>query len=327
MNQSLYPLQFSPIFKGYIWGGTRLLTDLGKNTNMQPCAESWELSCVPENLSVVSNGVLQGNTLQELIEAYKGDLVGDSIYERFGIEFPILVKFIDAQDDLSIQVHPDDRLAAERHASKGKTEMWYVMDAANDSNLIVGFNQTMDKEKYKQALHDQKLKEIMNVEDVAPGDVFFIPAGRVHAIGKNILLAEIQQTSNITYRIYDWDRVDASGNSREMHTELAIDAIDYTQHDEYKTRYQKPSQGSAELVRCAYFTANLVCVEQTMEKDYQNLDSFVVYICTSGACTIRWGAAENLIIRKGETILLPAVLNNIRIEPLEPTELLEVYLI
>jgi mannose-6-phosphate isomerase len=324
--KSLYPLQFTPIFKGYIWGGTRLITDLGKKTNMKPCAESWELSCVPGNISVVSNGFLKGNNLQELIEVYMGDLVGDSIYERFGTKFPVLVKFIDAQQDLSIQVHPDDRFAAEHHGSNGKTEMWYVMESGKDSGLIVGVNQKMDREKYLQALNDKKLKDIMNFEKVVPGDVFFMPAGRVHAIGKDILLAEIQQTSDLTYRIYDWERVGADGKPREMHTELALEVIDYNLYDEYKTRYQRPAQGTAELVKCPYFTTNLVCIEQPVEKDYHQLDSFVIYICTSGACSIRWDATGSLTIRKGDTVLIPAVLDDIRIEPAEPTELLEVYL-
>jgi mannose-6-phosphate isomerase len=253
-----------------------------------------------------------------------GDLVGDRVYRRFGTEFPVLVKFIDAQDDLSIQVHPDDRLAEQRHQAYGKTEMWYVMEAGHQSKLIVGFNQEMTPAKYLQALNDQKLTEIMNYEQVAPGDVFFIPAGRVHAIGKDILLAEIQQTSDVTYRIYDWNRVDNSGNQRQLHTELALDAIDYSLHSEYKTHYSKPSQGTAQLASCPYFTTHLAGFEQPMEKDYQNLDSFVIYICTSGACSIQWGTADRLNIRKGETILVPAVLDGIRLTPSEPTELLEV---
>jgi len=326
IDKSLYPLQFTPIFKGYIWGGTRLITDFGKKTNMKPCAESWEISCVSDNVSVVSNGFLKGKNLQELIEVYMGDLVGNSIYERFGTKFPVLIKFIDALDDLSIQVHPDDRLAFERHGSNGKTEMWYVMESGKDSGLIVGFNQKMDREKYLKAFHEKKLKDIMNFEKVAPGNVFFMPAGRIHAIGKDILLAEIQQTSDLTYRIYDWERVGADGKPREMHTELALDAIDYNLYDEYKTRYQKPAQGTAQLVKCPYFTTNLICIEQTMEKDYRNLDSFVVYICTSGACSIQWNATESLMIRKGDTLLIPAVLEGIRIEPSEPAELLEVYI-
>ena len=325
-SKSLYPLQFTPVYKGYIWGGTRLIADLGKKTNMNPCAESWEISCVPGNVSVVSNGFLKGNDLQELIEVYTGDLVGDSIYKRFGTQFPVLIKFIDALDDLSIQVHPDDQLAFKRHGANGKTEMWYVMESGKDSGLIVGFNQKMDREKYLKAFHEKKLKDIMNFEKVVPGDVFFMPAGRVHAIGKDILLAEIQQTSDLTYRIYDWERVGADGKPREMHTELALDAIDYNLYDAYKTRYQKPAQGTAQLAKCPYFTTNLVCIEQTMEKNYQNLDSFVIYVCTSGACSIRWSATENLNIRKGDTLLIPAALESIRIEPAESTELLEVYI-
>ena len=325
-HPSLYPLQFEPILKDYIWGGMRLKTVLGKNAKMKRFAESWELSGVQDNVSVVSNGFLQGNNLQELIETYLGDLVGDRIYERFGIEFPVLIKFIDAQDNLSIQVHPDDALAAKRHGAFGKTEMWYVMEAGKDSSLMMGFNQAMDREKYLQALNRKNLKEVMNIEKVTSGDMFFIPAGRVHALGKDILLAEIQQTSDVTYRIYDWERVDDSGKPRQLHTELALDAIDYSLHDEYKTRYRKPAQGSAELVRCPYFTTNLICLEQPMVKDYQSLDSFVIYVCTSGACSIRWGTAENLNIRKGSTILIPAVLDEIQIIPSEPTELLEVYM-
>ena len=326
-DKSLYPLQFAPILKNYIWGGTRLKTVLNKNTKTSKCAESWELSGVSENISVVKQGFLKGNNLMELIEIYMGDLVGDKIYERFGIEFPLLIKFIDAKDDLSIQVHPDDRLAAERHGAYGKTEMWYIMEAGKDSNLIVGFNQKMDKEKYLQALNDKKIKEIMNYEKVSAGDVFFMPAGRVHAIGKDILLAEIQQTSDITYRIYDWDRVDATGKSREMHTELAIDAIDYSTQNEYKTFYQKPTNGTTELVNCQHFTANLLSFKQPLNKDYQHLDSFIIYICTSGKCSINWGTSEYQQIRKGDTILLPAVLKKIRLIPDEPTELLETYVI
>jgi len=323
---SLYPLQFAPILKERIWGGTRLKTVLRKNAQTQHCGESWELSGVQGDISVVANGFLQGNNLQELIEIYMGDLVGERIYERFGVEFPVLIKFIDAQDDLSIQVHPDDRLANERHGAFGKTEMWYVMEAGRDSSLIVGFNQTMNREKYLQAFNGERLKDIMNFEKVSAGDVFFIPAGRVHAIGKDILLAEIQQTSDVTYRIYDWGRVDNSGKPREMHTELALDAIDYRLHDTYKTHYQKSLQGTAELVKCPYFTTNLISVEHPLEKNYQSLDSFVIYICTSGACSIRWGTAESLNIRKGDTTLIPAVLDEIQIIPDEPTELLEVFI-
>ena len=325
-EKSLYPLQFAPILKERIWGGDRLKTVLGKKPKTKHCGESWEISGVQDHISVVVNGFLQGNNLQELIEIYMGDLLGEKVYDRFGIEFPVLIKFIDAHDDLSIQVHPDDRLANERHGASGKTEMWYVMEAGKDSSLIVGFNQKMDSEKYVQALEKKKLKEVMNFEKVSAGDVFFIPAGRVHAIGKEILLAEIQQTSDVTYRIYDWDRTDDSGKPREMHTELALDAIDYSLHSTYKTPYQKPSNATSELVKCQYFTTNLVCFDRQIEKDYQTLDSFVIYICTSGSCSIQWGTPENLNICKGDTVLIPAVLDTIRSNPTEATELLEVYI-
>ena len=325
-NRSLYPLQFAPVFKEYIWGGTRMETVLKKKTGLKTCAESWELSCVPGDISIVGNGFLEGNNLQELINLYKGDLVGNRIYKQFGTEFPVLVKFIDAQDDLSIQVHPGDQLAAARHGSKGKTEMWYVMDAGRDSSLIVGFNQKLNVEKYIQALKEKKLKNIMNFEKVSAGDVFFIPAGRVHAIGKDILLAEIQQTSDVTYRIYDWDRLDADGKPREMHTELALDAIDYSLHDTYKTSYQKPSNAASELVKCPYFTTRLVCFDRPIERDYHVLDSFVIYVCTSGAYSIQWGTTESLNIRKGDTVLIPAILDAIRLIPAEPAELLEVFI-
>ena len=325
-DKSLYPLQFTPILKECIWGGERLKTVLGKNILTNHCGESWELSGVQDNISTVANGYLKGNNLQELIEIYMADLLGEKIYDRFGIEFPVLIKFIDAHDDLSIQVHPDDRLAYDRHGAFGKTEMWYVMEAGIESGLIVGFNQKMDRKKYMQALEEKKLKEIMNFEKVSSGDVFFIPAGRVHAIGKDILLAEIQQTSDVTYRIYDWDRTDDSGKPREMHTELALDAIDYSLYNSYKTQYQKRFNATSELVKCQYFTTNLVCFDRLIEKDYQTLDSFVIYICTSGACSIRWGVDESLNIRKGDTVLIPAMLDAIWLEPTEATELLEVYM-
>ena len=325
-NKSLYPLKFKPILKELIWGGTQLKTVLGKDVRVDHCGESWELSGVSGDISIVANGFLKGNNLQELIEVYMGDLVGDKIYDRFGTEFPVLVKFIDAQDDLSIQVHPDDRLAEQRHGLNGKTEMWYIMKAGKGSGLILGFNQEMDKEKYIQAVDNGKLQEILNFVEVDQGDVFFIPAGRVHAIGKDILLAEIQQTSDLTYRIYDWDRVGADGMPRELHTEYAMDAIDYNMQDEYRTHYQKASQGTSELIKCPYFTTNLVQIEQPTEKDFQNLDSFVIYMCTTGACSISWGTNESQDIRKGDTILIPAVLEGVTFIPSEPTEMLEIYM-
>ena len=326
-TNSLYPLKFSPIFKNYIWGGNKLKTVLNKNYTTKTCAECWELSGVAGNISVVSNGFLAKNNLQELIEIYMGDLVGDKVYEQYGIEFPILIKFIDAKQKLSIQVHPDDEMAGKRHNAYGKTEMWYLMEVGADSDIIVGFNKKTNKEEYMEALNNKKIKDILNIERALPADVFFIPAGRIHAIGKDILLAEIQQTSDVTYRIYDWDRVDINGKSRELHTELAVDAIDYSFHKEYKTPYQRTDHGSTQLANCKHFTTNLVSLSRTMEKNYDDLDSFVVYICTSGSLNITWGNdSQYITVENGETILLPATLKHLCLLPKGPAELLEVYI-
>ena len=236
---NLYPLKFTPICKDKIWGGNKLNEILNKEYPELPnCGESWEISGVQDEVSVVSNGFLKGNSLEELIEVYMGDLVGEKVYEKFGIEFPLLVKFIDANDNLSIQVHPNDELSMERHDAFGKTEMWYVVQADPGAKLISGFNRKIDKEGYLKYFKNGQLEEILNYEEVKAGDVFFIPAGRVHAIGKGIVVAEIQQTSDVTYRIYDFNRVDDQGNPRELHTDLAIDAIAYEYEANYRTDYK-----------------------------------------------------------------------------------------
>jgi len=325
--EGLYPLKFTPIFKDKIWGGDKIKSILNKDFGHLPnCGESWELSGVEGNISVVSNGFLAGNTLEELIEIYMGDLVGEGIFETYGIEFPLLIKFIDANDDLSIQVHPDDEMSKERHNAFGKTEMWYVMQADQGSKLQSGFNQQVDQDKYLFKLEHNELTDILNFEEVAAGDVFFIPAGRVHAIGKGILLAEIQQTSDITYRIYDYDRRDNEGNPRELHTELALDAIDYTLSPEYKTRYESKLNESVELAKCKYFTTNVLDINTIVEKDYNKLDSFVIYICLDGELQIETESGSETV-QKGETILIPASIENVQLKPLSATvKLLEVYI-
>jgi mannose-6-phosphate isomerase len=325
--EGLYPLKFTPIYKDKIWGGNKIKTILNKDFGKLPnCGESWELSGVEGNVSVVSNGYLAGNSLDELIEIYMGDFVGDQIFETFGHEFPLLIKFIDANDDLSIQVHPDDEMAAERHQSYGKTEMWYVMQADKGAKLQSGFNQPVDQEKYLEKLNKVELTDILNFEEVTSGDVFFIPAGRVHAIGKGILLAEIQQTSDITYRIYDYDRRDDKGNLRELHTDLALDAIDYTLFPEYKTRYESRPNESVELASCQYFTTNILDVTTVVEKEYNKLDSFVIYICLDGELTIETELGSESV-QKGETILLPACIENVILKPVTASaKLLEVYI-
>ncbi len=323
---SLYPLKFTPILKDKIWGGSKLKTVLNKDFSPLPNAgESWEISGVEGDISVVSNGFLAGNDLEELIEIYMGDLVGDHVYENFGVEFPLLIKFIDANDVLSIQVHPDDELSKERHNAYGKTEMWYVIEADKGSELIVGFNQDISKEEYLAKLEEGKLEEILNNAPVKEGSCFFIPAGRVHAIGKGILLAEIQQTSDVTYRMYDFNRKDDAGNPRELHTELAVDAIDYSFEKKYETTYETEKNKTKELVRCAYFTTNILEFDKPVEKDYVELDSFVIYMCLEGDMTITY-EEDSLTVAKGESILIPAIIKNLTLTPKTKTKILEVYI-
>jgi mannose-6-phosphate isomerase len=323
MEQTLYPLKFKPIIKDKIWGGPRLKNVFGKDAS-EKAGESWEISGVEGNISEVQHGFLAGNTLQELIEVYMGDLVGEQIYEKFGLAFPLLIKFIDASDVLSIQVHPDDALARERHNSFGKSEMWYIVES-DHGELITGFNREMDRTGYLEHSKKGTLKEILNVEQVSPGDIYYMPAGRIHAIGAGVLMAEIQQTSDVTYRIYDWDRLDEKGKPRELHTDSALDAIDYTFHHDYKTHYQAIKNSSVIAVDNPYFTTSVIHLDLPVEKDYNLIDSFVIYMCVEGEAGITYpGGAEK--ISKGETLLVPAMLKNLAIVPTMPSTLLEVYI-
>ena len=319
----LYPLKFHPILKKKIWGGEKLAYK--SNEHEEAIGESWEISAVEDNISVVSNGILADNDLQELIEVYMGELVGDHVYEKFGIEFPLLIKYIDANDDLSIQVHPDDETAKERHNAYGKTEMWFMVDAERDASLVLGFNQEIDKNTYLQALHQNKLMDLLNVQKVKKGESFFIPAGLVHAIGKGCFIAEIQQTSDITYRIYDYNRKDANGNTRELHTDLATDVIDYSYHPQHKVNYTPHDNQSVQLVKCPYFTTNLLVFDRDIEKEYVRLDSFVIYMCLQGKFTITTGECDPVLVNKGETVLVPACFKNLTLYPYDVTQVLEIY--
>ncbi|MCF6243123.1 MAG: class I mannose-6-phosphate isomerase [Bacteroidales bacterium] len=325
--ENLYPLKFSPILKEKIWGGDKLNRLLNKDTaSKTKIGESWEISGVEGDISIVSNGFLKGNNLNELIEIYMGDLIGDSIYEKFGEEFPVLIKFIDAADDLSIQVHPDDLYAQKRHKSYGKTEMWYIVQADKDAELITGFAKECSKPEYLAALNSGNLLDLLNEEKVSVGDVFFIPPGRVHAIGKGILLTEIQQTSDITYRIFDWGRTDSNGNHRELHTDLALDVIDFKAYPSYKTEYSFIENKTSNILKCPYFTTNILSFNQIIEKDYNLIDSFVIYICIEGNFKIGYEKNEFVNINFGESVLLPAILKNVRLIPDNYCKILEIYI-
>ena len=324
---NLYPLKFQPIFKERIWGGDKLATHFGKDLNGKTnIGESWELSAVEDNISVVSNGSLEGNDLQELIEIYMDELVGEKIYDQFGTEFPLLIKLIDANDDLSIQVHPDDERAAERHNAFGKTEMWVALDDSENSRLISGFNQDTNQETFLKKLNDGTLTDLFNYETVKKGDAFFVPAGRVHAICTGNLIAEIQQTSDVTYRIYDYNRKDANGNERELHLDLSLDVIDYSKVNKAKVSYTHEVNKPVELVNCNYFTTNLLELNLPMARDYYSFDSFVILMCLEGAFNVGKKGEEIVEVARGETVLIPASLNNIMIEPVGNTRLLEIYI-
>ncbi len=322
----LYPFKFKTIFKDKIWGGEKIKTYLGKDFSPLPnCGETWEISGVKSDVSVVENGALKGQSLASLLENHKEELVGKSVYQRFGNEFPLLVKFIDANDDLSIQVHPNDELARKRHNSFGKTEMWYVIEADPGSTLIAGFNQPVDEKTYLEKLNSGRLTDILNKEKAEAGDVFFLPAGRVHTIGKGLLIAEIQQTSDITYRIYDFDRVDDKGNKRELHTEEALAAIDYKFYDEYKSTYNKRKNEPVEVVKCPYFTTSILDFSQSVERDYSSIDSFVIHVCVQGSYTLKYGE-EQLNIKMGDCIVIPASIERVSLETSSGFKILESYI-
>ncbi|MFY0689030.1 MAG: class I mannose-6-phosphate isomerase [Cyclobacteriaceae bacterium] len=322
----MYPLKFKTIFKDKLWGGQKIKTVLGKDFEDLPnCGETWELSGVDGNISVVQNGEHKGKGLKALLGQFKGEILGNKIFDRFGDEFPLLIKFIDANQDLSIQVHPDDELASKRHNSFGKTEMWYVVQADEGSTLISGFNQPVDREKYLEKFNQGQLTEILNREEVSQGDVFFLPAGRVHTIGKGLLIAEIQQTSDITYRIYDFDRVDDQGNKRELHVEEALDAIDYNYYDQYKSSYPTGLNERIQIEKCEYFTTNKLTLTKDFSVDLDDLDSFKIYICLEGEANIKAnGVAESLSL--GEVTLVPASWKSYIIETKDSTTLLESYI-
>jgi mannose-6-phosphate isomerase len=323
---ALYPLKFKTIYKDKIWGGHKIETYLHKDFgNLPNCGETWEISGVKSDVSVVDGGQLDGESLAGLLEKYQDQLVGKKVYEHFGNIFPLLVKFIDANDDLSIQVHPNDELAKKRHNSFGKTEMWYVIEADPGSTLITGFNQPVTEQIYLDKFNSGHLMDILNRENVSAGEVYFLPAGRVHTIGKGLLIAEIQQTSDITYRIYDFDRVDDKGQKRELHTEEALAAIDYHFYPEYKTKYQPEKNETVKLVECPYFTTNILDFTENTTKDYSKLDSFVIHVCVEGAYTI---AVEDkqYPVKMGECILLPKTIDQIELKTTGGFKILESYI-
>jgi len=303
MKPKTYPLQFEPILKERIWGGEKLKTILNKPITSKITGESWELSTVEGDVSLVANGALKGKSLMDLIDETPNEILGTEVYKRFGKQFPLLFKYLDAREDLSIQVHPNDKLAKERHNSFGKTEMWYVTQADADARIIVGFKENSSKEEYLKHLNDKSLVSILDTVKAKPGDVFFLETGTVHAIGAGLVVAEIQQTSDITYRLYDFDRKDAQGNTRELHVDLALDAINYNKVDTQK-KYETKTNTSNVVVDCPYFTTNFLPLEDKLEVSKTG-ETFTVYMCIEGSFEIEYdGFIQSY--KKGDTVLVPA---------------------
>lgn len=318
--------KFNPILKSTLWGGEKIVPFKHLTSEQTQVGESWEVSDVEGDESVVADGPDAGKNLSQLVREYQAALVGQDNYARFGNRFPLLIKFIDACDDLSIQVHPNDALAMQRHHSMGKTEMWYVIDnAGGKAHLRSGLSQSITPEEYAAKVADHTICEALSEYAVQPGDVFFLPAGRIHSIGAGCFIAEIQQTSNITYRIYDFDRRDKNGNPRELHTELAKAAIDYTVQPDYRTAYTPKQDESVELVSCPYFTTSVYDLTQEMTVDYSELDSFVIFICIEGRCTVRNDQGETVSLQAGESLLLPATTRDVHVEPDGKVKFLETW--
>ena len=353
----LYPLKFKPFFKEKIWGGEKIKKVLHRPVgNMDHCGESWEISAIEGNVSVVANGFFaEDNDLNELIEVYMGDLLGDKVYDQYGLGFPLLIKYIDATDDLSVQVHPDDQLAQERYGMNGKTEMWYVIEADKGAGLYVGFKEGVTRDQYCDAVDAGTVDQLLKFHPVKPGDLFFIPAGTVHAIGRGVLLAEIQQPSDVTYRIFDWNRVDEQGNSRELHVDEAFDAIHFegeqdkdeknTTNEEKgkdassdesdisenpvipagKVNYEEKFNTTSKLLRSSFFNLNKIYFENPLKKTYTEIDSFIIYMCIEGHVHA-FTDDEQFELRTGEVMLVPASTPELNLIPEGKSRLLEVYL-
>jgi len=316
-----YPLQFQPILKDRIWGGTKLKDYLNKPISSKITGESWEISTVENDVSIITDGIFAGKSLNELINEFPEQVLGSNVYKKFGKQFPLLFKYLDAREDLSIQVHPNDELAKKRHNSFGKTEMWYVMQADDDARLIVGFKEKSSQKEYLENLENKTLIDILDTKKVKKGDVFFLETGTVHAIGAGTVIAEIQQTSDITYRLYDFDRVDANGNTRELHVDLGLDAINYNIVDA-KKKYTKVENEVNTMVDCPYFTTNFIPLDGEMKFEKNN-ESFLVYMCVEGSFKLIYDQ-EIYSYKTGDTVLIPAEMTNFEI--VGKASLLEIYI-
>ena len=321
----LYPLKFIDNFHPTLWGGRKLKTYKGLISDNEVIGESWEVSVLPQGESVVSNGALKGRKLTELIAEYGAALLGDAVMRNFDGHFPVLIKFLDAARDLSIQVHPDNTLAKVRHDSLGKTEMWYVLAAEPGARLIAGLKENITPEEYEEHVRNNTICDVLKYHEVRPGNVYSLPAGRIHALGAGVMVAEVQQSSNITYRIYDYNRPDLNGRKRELHTDLAKQAIDYTVYEHYRTRYEERRNEAVPLVSCPYFVTQLLDLDRPMERRVSETGSFKIYMCLSGACRIEDSNGYSTWLPQGHTALVPGGMERVTVIPAQVCKVMEVY--
>ena len=327
METILYPFKFTPIYKDKIWGGNKIKSILHQDYGDLPnCGEAWLISGVDGEPSVVCNGELAGNELNELVEVFMGDLVGENVFDKYGEQFPLLIKVLDSNDWLSVQVHPNDELAEKMDIGSGKTEMWYVMQADNDAELVAGFRQETTEHTFRQSLKNGNLVNELQRTNVKAGDTFFIPAGRIHALGPGCLVAEIQQTSDNTFRVYDWERIDQYGMMRELHTEQALQALDYESLPDYRQRYNNIENKTVELVDCPYFTTNIINLDAELKKDYSELDSFVILFCVEGSFSLSWEKGTEFAT-SGQCLLVPNIIKKVNIKANGHCKILETYII
>lgn len=326
-RSKLYPLLFEPNLHEVVWGGKKLTRWKGLAAKSH-IGESWEVSCVESSPSVIANGTWTGYTLNEVIREYPEAILGHVVSERYGGELPLLVKFIDAQKDLSVQVHPDDKMAARLHGKNGKSEMWYVLDAEPGAYLYSGFKEKLTPEAYKRKVADGSIVESLAKHEVKAGDVFYLPAGRVHAICSGILLAEVQQSSDVTYRIYDYNRPGLDGKPRELHTELAAEALNFQVEDEYRTEYSSESNRANRVIESPYFSVRVTEFSDSFHRNLIKYDSFVISMCLKGDCKIKIrSTGDEIVLREGYSCLIPAAIADYDVTPVRgSSKVLDAYI-
>lgn len=315
---NLYPFLFQPNFHPVVWGGNRLKPWKGVGADDEPVGESWEVSAVPSSVSLISNGLYEGRDLCSVIEENPKKILGASVCQRYGEKLPLLVKFIDAERDLSIQVHPDDEMAQQKHGKFGKTEMWYVIDAKPNSYLYSGFKKHITPDEYRMRVEDGTITDVLARYEVKRGDVFYIPSGRIHAIGGGCLIAEVQQSSDVTYRIFDYNRLDANGKKRELHTDLAAQALDFRVEEEYRTIYPKVDNKATLVVDSPFFSVRVLDIAAPFHRNLMKYDSFIISMCIEGKCYIKLRSSEEkILLKEGYSCLIPACVADYDIIPID----------